>query len=171
MIYVITQGDANNFKAKIGISNDPDQRIKTLQTGTPKDLSLAFKFPVPDDKELEGYLHKGFEERRVNGEWFDFTDVKRDPFDELHDWYEFLLVDDCPLPLKTCECSVCQASPAKTHFPRHVEFGAPAEHGCSTSYRYHYECPSCFFRTPMSHSRRTSHRIWNDIQLTLSEND
>lgn len=171
MIYVITQGDANDFKAKIGISNNPDERIKTLQTGTPKDLSLDFKFPVPNDKELEKYLHETFEGRRVNGEWFDFTDKKTDPFERLHDWYQFLFVDDCPVSLKTCQCSICKNAPVSNKFPRHIEYGMPVEHKSSASYRIHYECPGCFLRTQMAHSKRDVHRFWNEMHLTLLSDD
>jgi len=171
MIYVITQGDESDFKAKIGISSDPESRLKTLQTGSPKDLKLSFSFPVPDDKELEGYLHERFEDRRLNGEWFDFTDVKKSPFEEILDWYEYLFIDECPVSLKTCQCSICKGAPVSNKFPRLVEYGMPIENNSSASYRMHYECPGCFLRTQMALSKRDVHRFWNEMHLTLLNDD
>jgi hypothetical protein len=169
MIYVITQGNASDFKAKIGISSDPESRLKTLQTGSPKDLKLSFSFPVPDDKELEVYLHQRFEDRRLNGEWFDFSNTTNYP--EKVDWYYYLLADDCPVHLKTCQCSICKGAPVSNKFPRLVEYGMPIENNSPASYRMHYECPGCFLRTQMAHSKKDVHRFWNEVHLTLLNND
>lgn len=68
-IYIITDGSAY----KIGISIDPDCRIKELQTGSAKNLKLLHTFKVPKkdvfalEKECHNIAVKRFAKR---GEWF-----------------------------------------------------------------------------------------------------
>jgi len=65
---------------KIGISRDPDRRLKNIDRGTltPFENKFLCLIPFPDEKakEMEAHLHKKYADKRVNGEWFQL-----DPFD------------------------------------------------------------------------------------------
>jgi len=56
-------------KIKIGVAQDPQSRLDTLQTGSPVPLKIL---AVCDGGyEREGELHKRFADTRLYGEWFD----------------------------------------------------------------------------------------------------
>ena len=68
-VYIIKQGRANLFK--IGFSQTSVQtRLKTLQTGNPKQLTIVAMFHGAQPEEQE--LHRIYKERRQKGEWFAF---------------------------------------------------------------------------------------------------
>lgn len=58
---------------KIGITNNPDRRLKNLQTGHPKKLTIHYTESIPENKvkELEQIIHKTIGHKRLVGEWFD----------------------------------------------------------------------------------------------------
>lgn len=56
---------------KIGMSKDPDRRIKDLRTSCPDPLHMVHKLFSIDMKALEARLHKIFENNRLHGEWFE----------------------------------------------------------------------------------------------------
>lgn len=60
---------------KIGLSKNPEKRLKQLQTGYPEKLSLFEKFPVPEKsvKKFEKLIHDNLRYKRTHGEWFDLT--------------------------------------------------------------------------------------------------
>jgi hypothetical protein len=70
-LYVVTAGDS--FQ-KIGIANDPGQRLATLQSGCPLSLKLRYvsgiRFSRTTARELERIAHLALSERRLRGEWF-----------------------------------------------------------------------------------------------------
>lgn len=53
---------------KIGFSNDPQSRLKTLQTGYPDILRVLCL--VPGNEKTEIFYHKKFELYKLSGEWF-----------------------------------------------------------------------------------------------------
>jgi len=53
---------------KIGYSDNPQKRLKSLQTGQTKDLEIIMS--VKGGVKLEAVLHKAFDCWRVRGEWF-----------------------------------------------------------------------------------------------------
>lgn len=53
---------------KVGFANDPDQRLKDLQTGSSVKLDLLGY--IDGDVELERDIHKKLEPWRLMGEWF-----------------------------------------------------------------------------------------------------
>ena len=58
---------------KIGVSADPDERLKQLQTATPLRLRLEHVHQcacTSDARKLEQMLHKELSMHRVRGEWF-----------------------------------------------------------------------------------------------------
>ena len=63
---------------KIGMSLDPQIRLRTLQTGNPHPLRILGTKSVQDMRSAEMGLHRMFEARRVPNvnvrEWFDFGD-------------------------------------------------------------------------------------------------
>ncbi|MBR4499545.1 MAG: GIY-YIG nuclease family protein [Paludibacteraceae bacterium] len=76
--------DLANGYYKIGISNNPEYRERTLQSEKPTiELVIAKEFPVRRIAEaFEAALHKTYESKRLRGEWFrlgsnDVEDLKK----------------------------------------------------------------------------------------------
>lgn len=72
MIYIIINKNTNHLK--IGYSNNPEKRLKTLQTSSAFKLELISKFNGVIS--LEKYIHSYFKASNVSGEWFDMSDTK-----------------------------------------------------------------------------------------------
>ena len=75
-VYIIKDTGYKN-RCKIGISKNPKQRLRNLQTGNSNKLDLIFLLQVnPNIKSsaVESEIHKYFKEKNlwVHGEWFDF---------------------------------------------------------------------------------------------------
>jgi hypothetical protein len=66
-------------RIKIGLSDNPKQRLRQLATGAP--CSLELLKIIPGDLVLERRLHRQFAHIRHSGEWFEATD-------ELRSWIE-----------------------------------------------------------------------------------
>ncbi len=70
-IYVIQQKDTDNYK--IGVSNNPEKRLKELQVANAMELIL-FKTVKVSDKinafKIESVLHCYFKRLNQQGEWF-----------------------------------------------------------------------------------------------------
>lgn len=74
-VYFIQAGPEGPIK--IGISEDPHQRLKTMQPSNPEPLALIGAYPMrPPD---EPVLHHRFKQHRIRGEWFT-------PAQEIIDW-------------------------------------------------------------------------------------
>ena len=75
--YVYLMRDNSNGYHKIGISNTPEYREKTLQSEKPSIEMLACKkFPTRKIAEaIESALHTAYSLQRVRGEWFNLDDV------------------------------------------------------------------------------------------------
>ncbi|MBR5802399.1 MAG: GIY-YIG nuclease family protein [Alistipes sp.] len=73
--YVYLMIDTTNGFHKIGISNKPKYRERTLQSEKPTiEMVCAKQYPSRIIAEaIESALHKAFEEKRVRGEWFDLS--------------------------------------------------------------------------------------------------
>ena len=79
-LYFIQQGAGG--EVKIGIADDPERRMKELQTGNPKQLLLLGKF---DGARLsERLLHRRFGLLRSHGEWFHPDPALLVYIEELH---------------------------------------------------------------------------------------
>lgn len=65
-VYVI-QGDEGT-PIKVGLSEDPPARLKTLQTGNPQTLRLLYV--IPGGHAIEAALHRRLEGSQVLGEWY-----------------------------------------------------------------------------------------------------
>jgi T5orf172 domain len=90
-IYVISANESG--PCKIGISIDPNRRLKQLQTGHEEILFVHHTEPVIDAKLYEGLLHKTMNYKRKRGEWFNMS-VK-----ESIDYIKFILIKYQPSEL------------------------------------------------------------------------
>ena len=60
-VYIIRE--EGNKRFKVGVSNNPEKRLKTLQTGSPEDLTLIYTSMVCSNSfEIESSVHKEFKE-------------------------------------------------------------------------------------------------------------
>ncbi|KAL8941745.1 MAG: hypothetical protein Q9211_001691 [Gyalolechia sp. 1 TL-2023] len=75
-VYLIHMTDTTYYK--IGMSLDPEIRLRTLQTGNPYVLNITATQYVSDMRGAESALHQRYEAHRVLNlnakEWFDFGD-------------------------------------------------------------------------------------------------
>lgn len=67
-VYFI-QGESTKL-IKIGKANDPIERLKGLQTGSPDKLVLLGVIPCTSVQVQEVALHEDFQAFKVHGEWF-----------------------------------------------------------------------------------------------------
>ena len=65
-------------QVKIGVSENPERRKKSLQTGSPHKLTIVATRKSSHATQLEEALHNRWEEYHMRGEWFDI------PKDELN---------------------------------------------------------------------------------------
>ena len=68
-VYLMTNG----IEYKIGITNNPERRLKQCQTGNPKQLSYVCVVERPNKASaifLEKSIHHGLKQHRLQGEWF-----------------------------------------------------------------------------------------------------
>ena len=55
---------------KIGISDNPEERLKQMQTGNPSELKILKTYHSDDAEATEKALHRIFDDARIQGEWF-----------------------------------------------------------------------------------------------------
>ena len=74
--YLYLMKDVSNGYFKIGISNTPEYRERTLQSEKPTIEMLACKkFPTRKIAEsIESALHNTYSQQRIRGEWFNLND-------------------------------------------------------------------------------------------------
>lgn len=68
--FVYLMEDLTNGYYKIGRSQTPQRRERTLQSEAPR---VVLRFSIPADNEDEKKLHKRFSQKRIRGEWFALT--------------------------------------------------------------------------------------------------
>lgn len=73
-LYVIASASGIG-PCKLGVSNNPEARLKQLQTGHPESLKLYHQEPASAEnvKILERLLHRDINYLRKHGEWFNLT--------------------------------------------------------------------------------------------------
>lgn len=64
-----------NNRYKIGKSKDPSERIKSVRTVSPYPVKLILQTKVNDQDKTEKMLHVMFNNKKINGEWFNLTDI------------------------------------------------------------------------------------------------
>jgi hypothetical protein len=68
-VYIVWAKGTDYYK--IGYTrSDIYERVRTLQTGCPHELSIELAIKAP--REAEEILHEGFDEQCERGEWFEF---------------------------------------------------------------------------------------------------
>lgn len=73
MLYILS---CNNL-IKIGVTNNIDQRVKTLQTGNPHPIIVEYVESRFKPHKAEKYLHRVFQKHCVLGEWFQDITVQQ----------------------------------------------------------------------------------------------
>jgi len=73
-IYLIRDTD----RYKIGFSKEPKKRLKQLQTGSSEVMELVYEVECDNVSKVESSLHRYYDSKRKNGEWFalEYDDVK-----------------------------------------------------------------------------------------------
>jgi hypothetical protein len=79
LTYVYVVGTSDYRPVKIGKANSVQDRLRSLQTGSPHQLEVRLSVQAP--AVLETDLHAYFAAFRIRGEWFDFG--QRDPITEV----------------------------------------------------------------------------------------
>ena len=74
-VYIIAHEESGGAvgPVKVGVGGSPPKRLKALQTGNPKPLTLYYVLAVPDRKiatSLEETFHALQKEHQLMGEWF-----------------------------------------------------------------------------------------------------
>lgn len=80
--YVYLISDLNNYTYKIGISKNPENRLKSLQTGNDRKLKIIHKVLCNNYLEVERALHNQYNFLKVSGEWFELSDEDVNNFSE-----------------------------------------------------------------------------------------
>lgn len=81
-IYLIQQLNTNYFK--IGITKKKvEVRLKELQIGSGIELKLVHSFKTNFKFKLETALHKSYDHKKVNSEWFELDDLDVNDFLKL----------------------------------------------------------------------------------------
>jgi hypothetical protein len=70
-IYLIQSLEDGYYK--IGISKNPNKRIKQLQTGNSSPLKLINYYKTDFAEKIEGNLHRKYKNLHKEGEWFDLS--------------------------------------------------------------------------------------------------
>lgn len=68
-LYLIQCNNSNFYK--IGISENPEERLRTLQPSCPYPLILIYKKQFKAANKIERFLHKRYKSKRGMGEWFE----------------------------------------------------------------------------------------------------
>ena len=86
----------DNINYKIGISKNPNKRIKQLQTGNDQQLEIIKIYKSEKYfKKIEYTLHNTYAYKNVLNEWFQLDDVEITQFEDLCEKIEntFIFMD------------------------------------------------------------------------------
>ncbi|MEL0099663.1 MAG: GIY-YIG nuclease family protein [Opitutae bacterium] len=85
-IYFISQMDT--AKTKVGITNNLPRRLRQIQTGNDKPLSLIgyIEYDTRTEARIEERrIHKLWQTKRLAGEWFDLGETDLDELARIYD--------------------------------------------------------------------------------------
>ncbi len=74
-----------SYGVKIGKSKAPVTRAKTIGTKLPFKIKEMRTYPVEDMSKTELFLHREYEDYRLNGEWFNLSDRQLEEIGEYLD--------------------------------------------------------------------------------------
>jgi hypothetical protein len=77
ILYIITAKEFNGAY-KIGITNNISNRLTTLQTASPFKLFALRIYEIKNPRQVEFSLHLLFKNKRLQGEWFNLSEVDID---------------------------------------------------------------------------------------------
>ena len=101
-IYIISD---NQNRIKVGISKNPEKRLKQLQTGHPNKLSLIFTEEFECERahllKIEALIHKELRNRtrHMKGEWFYIDENQLQDIKDIITWNR-IRYDSDPLAFK-----------------------------------------------------------------------
>jgi hypothetical protein len=80
---------------KIGVSRNPEERIKTLQGSSPHHLVLLHSFKTQFAEKAETAIHKGFglDKKVTPGEWFELSEDEVAYFLNIQDHTQVTFLD------------------------------------------------------------------------------
>lgn len=70
-IYLIQSLESSKYK--IGISKNPQKRLKQIQTGSAEEIRLVAQYETENYGHIEKYFHRKYEYLNTIGEWFNLT--------------------------------------------------------------------------------------------------
>lgn len=73
LYFIIENENLVDQRIKIGISKNPIQRLRNLQTGNSRRLALMGWIDSKNDRKLEKEFHQKYSDLRVIGEWFEIN--------------------------------------------------------------------------------------------------
>lgn len=79
-VYLIHSTYLENFQYKIGVSSNPNIRIKQLETGNPNQLTISKVFLSKFPFLIETALKNRFKYCRIEGEWFNLSQEEVNKF-------------------------------------------------------------------------------------------
>ena len=79
-VYLLQVEQYDFLEYKIGVSKNPESRVKTLQTGNSKSVKILFSFLSDWAYKIESRLHLDYDEYRTHGEWFELSNECLDEF-------------------------------------------------------------------------------------------
>tara|TARA_R110000772_G_scaffold184082_4_gene295187 strand:- start:84 stop:398 length:315 start_codon:yes stop_codon:yes gene_type:complete len=94
IVYLLKEcGDLPKYK--IGVtSRGVEKRIKQLQTGNSERIEVIQTFPSVFNRKIESSLHRKYETKRLEGEWFQLDNEDVDKFinecQKIHNVFEML---------------------------------------------------------------------------------
>lgn len=72
---MISTDETNTTTFKIGASNNPEKRVKSLQTGNPNKILLHRKYESKNYLKVERWLHRQYQTKtEAKNEWRTLTD-------------------------------------------------------------------------------------------------
>lgn len=75
-------------KTKVGITNNLSRRLRQIQTGNDKPLSLVgyIEYDTRTEARIdERRIHKLWQTKRLAGEWFDLSEIDLDELARIYD--------------------------------------------------------------------------------------
>ena len=81
IVYLIT---SNYVDFKIGVTTRPiNERIRELQTSHPEKIDIIKFYKAENHNAVERWLHRKFNEKRLEGEWFQLDETDINQFESL----------------------------------------------------------------------------------------
>ena len=77
-IYLIKSTGDSHYK--IGVSKNPKNRVKQLQTGNSSPIELVCEYETKRAYKIEKILHRRFSYAHKNGEWYDLSVMEESNF-------------------------------------------------------------------------------------------